>query len=469
MTDILRMRREPGIIFRNATVLTMDNHQILYRTDVRIQKVPAYHRSLYTDATDVTDRQHDSACNPDVLQHDSNDIQDNRRRGTSVITDVRPQIIPEPGDEVIDCTGKYIMPGLIDAHVHFDHDYMGPMFLAAGITTVRNMRGYREHALRIRRIREGSLPGPYIESTGPIFDGEDPEIPENDNWIIHTTDDVEEGILYTKDNGFRFVKTYPSIEPELYRYLMRRCADEDLPVSGHMTKTISHEELADLGYYCCEHSSSLPHENSSIDYISRAGLWFCPTQLVCETLPDYVWNGKRLEDLEKWETLPVCEQQEWMRKNEVIAESYKRQGIHPDIQVIIDRGRRFIENSDRVLAGSDCAYPGIIPGFALWTELIKLVNLYGMSNEEALLSATVRPANCMKLGGRKGRIVPGMDADLVILRENPLSDIRGTASVETVAADGRIYDRAFFEKELSRIHDITELPEPPGGRDITSQ
>ena len=431
MRNINTLKTRGGILFKNATVLTMDDHRVLQNCDVRIRFAG-------------DDPEKNAAGNRPAASQ-------------AVITAAAPGLVPDPDETEIDCTGKYLMPGLIDSHVHFDEDYMGVMFLAAGVTCVRNMRGYEEHADRIKRIREGSLGGPYIESTGPILDGEDPTIPENDNRIIRSFEDADAGIRYTKELGFRFMKTYPSIEPEVYRYLMRRCADEDLPVSGHMTKTIRHEELTDLGYYCCEHASSLPKEPGKIDYISRAGLWFCPTQLVCETLPDYVWNGRKLEDLAKWDTLPLCVQREWIRKNRVIAESYRAQGIRPDIRVIIDRGRRFMEHSDRVIAGSDCAYPGIIPGFALWTELEKLVELYGMTNEEALLSATARPAACMKLGGSKGRIVPGMDADLILLEENPLRDIRQIASVQTVVAGGRIFTKDYFAGELEKVHQMDEL------------
>ncbi|MBO7711238.1 MAG: amidohydrolase family protein [Lachnospiraceae bacterium] len=418
MIDLTFLTGKPGIQFKNAMVLTMDNHQVLQNCDVRCRD--------------------------------------------GVITQIGPGL-PAGKDHLIDVSGGYIMPGLIDAHVHFDQDYMGVMFLAAGVTCVRNMRGYADHVNRAGRIREGSLKGPYVESTGPIFDGEDPNIPENDNWIIRTPEDVDKGIAYTKRHGFRFMKTYPSIRPEIYRYLMRRCADEDLPVSGHMTKTIRHEELADLGYYCCEHSSSLPKEDHVIRYCAKAGMWYCPTQLVCETLPDYVWNGKKLEELDKWTSLPMCVQTEWLRRNEVISESYRQQGIRPDINVIINRGRVFMEHSDLVMAGSDCAYPGIIPGFSLWTELEKLVSLYGMSNEEALLSATARPARCMKLGGRKGRIVPGMDADLIILKENPLSDIRNIASISMVVCAGTVYTQDFFAGELEKIHELKAVEEPVFG------
>ena len=93
---------------------------------------------------------------------------------------------------------------------------------------------------------------------------------------------MEAAICYTKENGFLWMKTYPSIEPELYRYLMRRCRQEKLPVCGHMTKKMDHRELADLGYVCCEHTSSLPKDPETIRYLAENGMWFCPTQVVCE-------------------------------------------------------------------------------------------------------------------------------------------------------------------------------------------
>ena len=80
------------------------------------------------------------------------------------------------------------------------------------------MRGYAEHALWRDEILAGKRIGPYIYSSGPVYDGEDPTIPDNDNEILHTEEDVEAAIRYVKEHGFLWMKTYPSIEPELYRY-----------------------------------------------------------------------------------------------------------------------------------------------------------------------------------------------------------------------------------------------------------
>ena len=99
--------------------------------------------------------------------------------------------IPE-GAQIIDCTGCVVMPGMIDSHVHYDESYMGDFFLASGITSVRNMRGFEDHARWRDEILTGKRRGPYIYSTGPLFDGEDPTIPHDENVILYTEEDVEE-------------------------------------------------------------------------------------------------------------------------------------------------------------------------------------------------------------------------------------------------------------------------------------
>jgi imidazolonepropionase-like amidohydrolase len=353
------------------------------------------------------------------------------------------------GAQVIDCSGCVVMPGLIDSHVHYDESWMGDFFLASGVTSVRNMRGFDGHAAWRDEILAGKRRGPYLYSSGPVYDGEDPTIPDNDNVIINSREDVEEAIRYTKSQGFLWMKTYPSIEPELYRYLLKRCREEGLPVCGHMTKRMDHKILADEGYVCCEHTSSLPADPETIRYLAEQGMWLCPTHVVCETLPDYVWGGKQLADLPHYEDLPPCVREHWEQENEVIIENYRELNVHPDFQTIIDRGLTFLKYSDRVMAGTDCPYPGIIPGLALADELEKLVTVYGLTAYEALCAATVNPAEHMGIAGEKGRLLPGMDADLIILAGDPLADIRNIRTVRQVFQGERTWDHETLQQFLA--------------------
>ena len=77
---------------------------------------------------------------------------------------------------------------------------------------------------------------------------------------------------------------------------------------------------------------------------------------------DYVWNGKQLTEVEHFEDLPECIRKRWEEENEITCENYRKLGIKPDFQTIIDRGRTFLEYSDRVMAGTDCPYAGVVPG-----------------------------------------------------------------------------------------------------------
>lgn len=351
--------------------------------------------------------------------------------------------------EVIDCTGRTVIPGLIDSHVHYDESYMGDFFLASGITSVRNMRGFEGHARWRDEILSGKRRGPYLYSSGPVYDGEDPTIPDNDNVIIRTEEDAEEAIRYTKANGFLWMKTYPSIDPELYRYLLRRCAEEGLPVCGHMTKRMDHRILADLGYVCCEHTSSLPADPETIRYLAEKGMWFCPTHVVCETLPDYVWNGKRLGELPHYMDLPECIRGLWEEQNKVIIANYRELNVRPDFQTIIDRGTCFLKYSRRVMAGTDCPYPGVVPGFALADELEKLEQVYGLTRYEALCAATCYPAEHMGIENQKGRLLPGMDSDLVLLDGNPLEELGNIRRICQVFQGERSWTREDLERLLA--------------------
>lgn len=354
-----------------------------------------------------------------------------------------------PETEIFDCTGCTVMPGLIDAHCHFDQSYMADFFLASGVTSVRSLRGFEGHAGWRDEILAGTRRGPYIYSSGPVYDGEDPSIPHNDNVILYSREDVEAAIAFVKSQGFLWMKTYPMIEPELYRYLLRRCEEENLPVCGHMTKRMEHRYLADHGYTCCEHTSSLPADPEEIRYMAEAGMWFCPTHVVCETLPDYVWNGKQLRDLPHYEDLPECIRRKWEEDNAVIIENYRKWNVHPDFQMIIDRAKTFLRYSDKVMAGTDCPYPGIVPGFAMADELEKLVNVYGMSVYQALQAATVRPAEYIGIEKEKGRILPGMDADLVVLEGNPLDNIGNVRRVKQVFQGTRDWNRETLQSYLT--------------------
>lgn len=427
-------------VLKNGSLLTMNDGPVLIEADLWIAdgKIQKIERRKAPPETQIV---------PDRQAAESKRIRTAKPPKQAVCS--QSASLESAPARVVDCTGCVVMPGLIDSHVHYDESYMGDFFLASGITSVRNLRGFDGHAAWRGEILNGDRRGPYIYSSGPVYDGEDPTIPDNDNVIIETEEDVEEAIRYTKSRGFLWMKTYPSIEPELYRYLLRRCREEGLPVCGHMTKRMDHRILADEGYACCEHTSSLPSDPETIRYLAKSGMWFCPTHVVCETLPDYVWNGRRLQDLPHYYDLPACIRTGWEESNEVIIRNYRELNVHPDFQTIIDRGTEFLKYSDRIMAGTDCPYPGVIPGVSLAEELEKLVSVYGMTNYGALCAATRNPAEHIGIADEKGRILPGMDSDLVVLDGNPLADVAAVRRVRLVFQGENVWDNETLQQYLS--------------------
>lgn len=362
--------------------------------------------------------------------------------------------LPADGAEIIDCTGKYLMPGLFDAHAHLNTSEMGELFIANGITSIRHLSGDKRQMEYDAEIRSGKRVGPYIYSSGPIYDGAEAKEKPASHLYVATLEEAEKAVYDTIAGGYRWVKTYPSITPEHLKRLMDTANACGIKVCGHMSYHVDAKTLRDWGYHCCEHSSSLPHHDADIEYLAKSGMWFCPTQVVCETLPDYVWNGKKFSDLEHYDYVPNALREFWEDRNLKIIEGYKNRGLRPDINVIIKRGKKFMEFSDRYMAGSDTMYPGMIAGFSLHDELCKLVDLYGRTNFEALKAATVNPALYIGLEDEKGSVKKGMDADLLLLDKNPLVDVRNTGAIWAVMQGGRLYTRPALDAMLERVRTL---------------
>lgn len=343
--------------------------------------------------------------------------------------------------EVVSCSGNYLMPALFDAHVHYNSSEMGKLFIANGVTGVRHMSGGESVKAHILKIEKGEIVGPKVYSTGAIYDGISAENKKESYRYIQSYGDAERAVMDTIREGFRWVKTYPSISEEHLRHLMMVASREGIGVCGHMSYRVDSKVLLEWGYQCCEHSSSLPGVNRDIRYLAEHGLWLCPTQVVCETLPDYVWGGKTFEDLEHYKCVPQKVKQFWESKNQEIIKEYRARQLRPDIQTVIDKGKVFMLFSDNVIAGTDAMYPGIIAGYSLHDELEKMVDLYGQTAYQALKMATVNPARFLGRAHCSGKVLVGYDADLLLLRDNPLETIGNTRTIEAVMKSGKLYDR----------------------------
>jgi imidazolonepropionase-like amidohydrolase len=417
-----------------------------------------------------------------------------------------------PNDaEIVEAAGRYLIPGLWDMHVHSvdnvavdkskpsvaAQDWFFPLFLAHGVTGVRNM-GDRTGDVTLkltksvrRRLAEGDLRGPpRFLTAGPSVDG-DPALSLNPV-VVRTTAEARTAVEQLASNGADLVKVYENLSREAYFAILDEARRRRIPVDGHLPFRVTHEEAADAGQRTIEHPealaagcstaaeaerkrfagvladfSSLPERDKFLAifrhfralYDSRDPAACAPAieafrrngVAVTADLVAYhhvVHAEQVLADAARMRLVPQEIRRNWENRltSEVTREFQSI--LRPILPLELRNVRLFNEAGVLLLAGTDVGVPWQVPGISLHVELERLVEAR-LSPLEALRTATLNPARVLKLADSLGTIEPGKFADLVLLDANPLEDVRNTQKIHAVVADGRLYRRADLDELLA--------------------
>jgi len=353
--------------------------------------------------------------------------------------------ISAEGKVSIDCTGKYLIPGLFDMHAHAIFSDMNETFLANGITSVRNMWGFPRIQEWMQEIERGERNGPTIYSTGPLMDGKE-------FWpgcvVVSTPAEAEKAVRDTVEAGYRQVKTYPDIPREAFIRLMETAAKLGIRVVGHANRNVSTRELVDLGYYCVEHASLLPKNEEEVIMLAESGVWNCPTLVVIKSIKDYLQEGKPFGEAACFQKLSQKTKNYWEEEKAFLAKIPRMKEMNVD--EIFGMGRLFARHSDNILAGSDAMTMGVAAGFSLLEELELMVAILGLSPYQALRSATAKAAEHLGIDRNTGTLEAGKDADVLVLEADPLADISNVRKLETVIRKGKLLERAELDRMLER-------------------
>jgi hypothetical protein len=171
--------------------------------------------------------------------------------------------IPENATQ-FDGTGKFLMPGLWDMHIHIltpARDF--PMFIANGVLGVRNMGGVPKDVFEWRAdVASGRVLGPRMVACGPVVDGPHPAHPEH-ALSVSTSDDGRRAVQSLKQMGADFVKVYDGLSRDAYFAIVQESKRVGLPFAGHVPGRITQEEASNAGQRSIEHGIGiLP----SLDY-----------------------------------------------------------------------------------------------------------------------------------------------------------------------------------------------------------
>jgi imidazolonepropionase-like amidohydrolase len=373
----------------------------------------------------------------------------------------------------LDLTGRWIIPGLIDAHTHISPaaTWAPTRFLAWGVTTVRDVHGSLDAILALRKQENtGTVPGPRIYAAGAMIDG----LPTTYDDAIGVSSDREarKAVDRLVSAGVDFIKVYTHIDPTLLRAIIDEARTFNLSVTGHLGMTDA-VTAANAGISCIEHMTGVPEaaspgrsalvaahyrgffpgwtasERSWADLDSSAlsqvaqrlveeKVSVVPTLVLHETL-------SRLNDPELLRDPALADVPDRARRAWDIPEMINRAGWS-DADFTAFRRSRPVEDlfvrlfaaaGGRIAAGTDAPNQLLIPGYSEHRELELLVAA-GLSPREALRAATRNGAVLLGVDSL-GLIAPGKAADLVILRKDPLADIRNTRSIQAVMSRGRLY------------------------------
>jgi imidazolonepropionase-like amidohydrolase len=397
--------------------------------------------------------------------------------GPSAVTDV------PKGARVIDAAGQFVVPGFIEMHAHLSKTRGSAMglFVANGVTTLRDMGGDHEELLRWRReVRDGRRLGPRMLIAGPYLESarnlermrKDPpearvEPFERIRIPIGSPEEAARVVRRLAATELDFLKIRTVQDRETYLAINRIAAEHGLKVVGHVTG-IPPDVVLDAGQDGIEHVFYPSLEGRSRDErletwrrFARRGVPIVPTLVAGEA---GLVPAERLKAIVEDEEGRIEPRRRYLSRftildwrEQVLEATDARRATLENLRDVVLRDLREMHEAGMdILAGSDAAVINIYPGSSLHDEMALFVKYVGMTPAEALERATWRSARFLGLGDSIGTIERGKIADLVILDADPLADIANTRKIAGVVLRGVVYDR----DGLARIlRDVAAAPD----------
>jgi imidazolonepropionase-like amidohydrolase len=392
------------------------------------------------------------------------------------------------GVTVIDGKGRYLMPGLADMHVHLWDERELPLFVANGVTFVRNMWGEKTTLEMRRRIMAGELTGPTILTAGPLIDGE-PRIWAGSARAV-TPAEGEVLVAAHKAAGYDFIKVYSNLKAEVFDAIAAAAKRNDIPFEGHVPRAVPLDHALRSGMVTIEHmtgylEASLAGGRSvGANGRSPEGLALARSVAAGDARESDVFDAEKLGAMAEltrekgvWNVptllvlknsaLTRAEVREAMRRDEL-------RYVSPSMQMGWNRASRsdddqraqkvFGEQRARaqvaalrragapIMVGTDTPNPQIIHGFAVHEEM-KLLEEAGLTRYEVLRAATANPAVFVGTPDAFGVVAEGARADLLLLDANPLDDLANLKRRTGVMLRGRWLPEGELQAALGKVAD----------------
>ena len=358
-----------------------------------------------------------------------------------------------------DCT---LLPGLMDAHVHYS-SVMGPAFLAAGVTTIRDVGNNLEWILQQRdRHAKDLSAGPSILCCGNLLDGPDIYWPHM-GYAHRSATDIKASIQHHVESGVDAIKLYAGVNPTLMKVAVETAHKLGKFVVAHLQDT-SAEEAIKFGLDEFEHlfgcevawrPSTQLEDDLMIDQLLAHNTIIDPTLVVWDRL-GRILDHSFLHDNRRIWVHPhhLFIWQNYQSRNAPQENRWRYQGAMVHLKRFL---RRAHERDVTIALGTDTPFPNLVPGMSVHDELAMYFDA-GIPAIDALRSATSINAKVLGIDDKAGSIIPGHRADLLAVKGNPIENIQDISNITCTIREGR----RFQPKDLLEMVNSFFNHEPDG-------
>lgn len=377
---------------------------------------------------------------------------------------------------VIEGEGKWLIPGLIDMHTHGmadvnfkqnsptkganffvdTQDVMTP-FIANGVTAIFDLKARGEIFAQRNEILEGSVIGPRM-ALAKLINGGDGDVGN-----VKSASNARQAVRSAKAEGYNFIKVYSQLSVETFLAIVDEAKKQDLKVTGHIPYSFKgrHQDAFVENFGLIAHAEELGKFSKEVGYEDALRLanlakennsWVTATLISNDMIARQARSIEVIRELDTLKYMHPIMQDKWVNANR-----YFRNAT-PELIALYDEinafnkllVKAFKQVGVPIVAGTDAPGSGLVPGFSLHQELELLVDA-GLTPEEALASSTRLPATWLGIDSDIGTVEVGKSADLILLEQNPLNNIKHTQLISGVFVNGQWLEQSTINKMLSNL------------------
>lgn len=385
--------------------------------------------------------------------------------------------------QVIDGSGKYLLPGLAEMHAHIPSPQWGRsninetlfLYLSNGVTTIRGMLGHPLHLELREQAEKNEILSPRIFTSSPSVNGNS----------VATVEEAREKVTAFKEAGYDFLKMHPGLKRDVFDEIVKTANEVGIPFSGHVSVEVGIVRSIESGYSSVDHVDGFleglipssagvdPSENGffGFDFTELADLQNVD-QLVAKAQEHKVWIVPTQSLFERWfspldpDSLAATPEMRYMPKSTVQRWIKSKKALIEGDNFSSERWKKFDsirrkliyelqQKGHGMLLGSDAPQVYNVPGFSIHHEIQGMIRS-NITPLEVIQAGTINPAKFFGMEGAFGEIKIGASADFLLLKENPIANIKSLQDHDGVMVRGRWLSREVINQKLNEIAENAE-------------